>query len=311
MRTKKRPLRLAITTGDIDGVGIEVSAKALIKLKSKKDIFYSLYVSKSIHPKMKRTLSRLRNEVSERKLDILWREDSPAHWVEDAAKNCLARQYNGLVTGPLSKETIQNSGMSDIGHTDILKRITSRNNIHMAFVGNKFNVFLATGHIPISRVSSTISETVLKDALVAANQFRVSLAPSRRKLPLALVGLNPHAGENGIIGQEELTFFTDALRFAKGAKIPVIGPLSPDAAFMKENWHKYSLYVSCYHDQGLIPFKMIHGQDDGVHVSVGLPFIRTSVDHGTAKDIFGKNRANPNSMIAAIKLAATFAQGEL
>jgi 4-hydroxy-L-threonine phosphate dehydrogenase PdxA len=124
-----------------------------------------------------------------------------------------------------------------------------------------------------------------------------------------LLGLNPHAGEKGIIGSEEGQVFSHALSSVRAAGMKVFGPLSPDAAFMKENWKQYSLYVCCYHDQGLIPFKMIHGQDDGVHVTVGLPFIRTSVDHGTAKDIFGKNRANPQSMLAAIKLAADFAQG--
>ena len=112
---------------------------------------------------------------------------------------------------------------------------------------------------------------------------------------IAVLGLNPHAGEGGLIGNLEKTLFA---RLPKG----VVGPLVPDAAFLKKNWPLYSIFVCLYHDQGLIPFKMQHGQDSGAHLTLGLAFVRTSVDHGTAVDIFNKNVANPNSMLEAIKL---------
>ena len=124
---------------------------------------------------------------------------------------------------------------------------------------------------------------------------------------MALVGLNPHAGEKGLIGKFESENLKPVLTQIK-KKHSVEGPLVPDAAFFDDNWKKYSTYVCLYHDQGLIPFKMVHGQDSGVHLTLGLPFIRTSVDHGTAKNIFGKNKANPNSMIEAVDWAIKLAK---
>ncbi|MES2962733.1 MAG: 4-hydroxythreonine-4-phosphate dehydrogenase PdxA, partial [Bdellovibrionota bacterium] len=115
--------------------------------------------------------------------------------------------------------------------------------------------------------------------------------------------LNPHAGEEGLIGESELDVHAKALAFAAEKKIAVEGPLVPDAAFFEKNWKRYSVFVANYHDQGLIPFKMIHGQESGIHVTMGLPFVRTSVDHGTAKDIFGKDKADPRSMYQALEWA--------
>jgi 4-hydroxythreonine-4-phosphate dehydrogenase len=118
---------------------------------------------------------------------------------------------------------------------------------------------------------------------------------------LAIVGVNPHAGEQGLLGDEEAL-----LRQLLGADVR--GPLVPDAAFLPANWGLYSVYVCPYHDQGLIPFKLVHGFDSGVHMTLGLPFIRTSVDHGTAKDIFGKNKARAGSMKDAITTAIRLAK---
>jgi 4-hydroxythreonine-4-phosphate dehydrogenase len=126
-------------------------------------------------------------------------------------------------------------------------------------------------------------------------------------LPIGLLGLNPHAGDSGLIGQEEQTVISKAMKQLFELGIPVVGPLVPDAAFQKENWGKYSTFVACYHDQGLIPFKSIHGFDSGVHLTLGLSLKRTSVDHGTAKDIFGKNKANPGSMVSALRWAIKWA----
>ncbi|MCB0363235.1 MAG: 4-hydroxythreonine-4-phosphate dehydrogenase PdxA, partial [Bdellovibrionales bacterium] len=148
----------------------------------------------------------------------------------------------------------------------------------------------------------------LVQSLIAASRLRKLLKPSLREKPIALVGLNPHAGEDSLIGNEEEKIFLTALKEADRNKIAVEGPLVPDAAFSPENWSRYSVFVCPYHDQGLIPFKMIHGQKSGVHITMGLPFVRTSVDHGTAKNIFGKNRANPNSMVEALKWAIMLAK---
>ncbi|MEN0058579.1 MAG: 4-hydroxythreonine-4-phosphate dehydrogenase PdxA, partial [Bdellovibrio sp.] len=206
-------------------------------------------------------------------------------------------------TGPLSKTLIYESGLRDMGHTDILKRVSKTQNVHMGFLGREFNVLLATAHIPLNKIAQSLTTENLSLALINANHLRKILPTSLARKPIGLLGLNPHAGEAGLIGDEEGQLFPSLLSFARQHKIPVSGPLVPDAAFLKSNWKKYSVFLALYHDQGLIPFKLVHGQQSGVHISVGLPFIRTSVDHGTAKDIFEKNKALPHSMRDALTWA--------
>ncbi|HEY1079208.1 MAG TPA: 4-hydroxythreonine-4-phosphate dehydrogenase PdxA, partial [Bdellovibrio sp.] len=225
-----------------------------------------------------------------------------------SAKACLQKKIHALATAPLSKTSIKEAGFKDLGHTDILKRLSKSKHVNMGFIGDKFNVVLATAHIPLKKTSQSLNFTVLAQALLNANSLRLRLPAAQQKRPIGILGLNPHSGEKGLIGQEEQLLFPQLLAFAKENKIPVEGPLVPDAAFFPGNWKRYSVYLAMYHDQGLIPFKMIHGQDSGVHVSLGIPFIRTSVDHGTAKDIFGKNVANPNSMLDSLRWAIKFAR---
>lgn len=311
-------LKIAITTGDVDGIGLEVTEKALHRLGPQKGACFLIWRSEPSLPKSLKRLSRhfqiltfhspdealayfLSPAMKPRQLVEIVSNESPALWVEQTARWCQEKKIHGMVTGPLSKTEIFRAGLRDMGHTDILKRITQTSQVHMGFVGNKFNVVLATAHIPLSQVAESLSEQSLQAALAAANGLRLKLSKGLQKKPIALLGLNPHAGEEGLIGKEEATLLMTALSDAKKRKIPVVGPLVPDAAFLEENWKKYSVYLSLYHDQGLIPFKVIHGQKSGVHISLGLPFVRTSVDHGTAKDIFGKNKAVANSMQDAIK----------
>jgi 4-hydroxythreonine-4-phosphate dehydrogenase len=163
----------------------------------------------------------------------------------------------------------------------------------MAFIGNHFNVLLATDHVALSKVEKSLIRSDLKSALSASLALKDLL---KSKKPIGLLGLNPHAGERGIIGHFELKYLKNL------SNKNFNGPLVPDAAFLKKNWSKYCVYLCLYHDQGLIPFKMQHGQDSGVHITMGLPFVRTSVDHGTAIDIYNQDLANPQSMRDAILL---------
>lgn len=312
-------LRIALTTGDVDGIGLEVTAKALHHLGPQKNVQFFLFRSPSVASRELRlidqkfqrvTVSSFAEALNVRTsplVDVV-SDLSPAHWVETAGKACLTGDLQAMATAPLSKTSIKNAGFQDLGHTDILKRISKSKSVHMGFIGQNFNVVLATAHIPHKNVSDNLTKRRLKEALMNANALREMLPGSQKKLPIGILGLNPHAGEKGLIGQEELQLFPDLLSFAKANKIPVEGPLVPDAAFFPENWRRFSVYLALYHDQGLIPFKMIHGQDSGVHISLGVPLIRTSVDHGTAKDIFGKNKANPHSMIDAIRWAIKLAR---
>lgn len=316
-------IKVVLTTGDVDGIGLEVTAKALNHLGPQRNVQFILWRAKEAFksPNKKyldlidKKWTRVTVQSLEEALTLngpnlidIASDLSPAHWVEESAKACLKKTVSGIATAPLSKVTIQEAGFKDLGHTDILKRISKTKDVHMGFVGEKFNVVLATGHIPIKKVSETINFKVLTSALQNVDKLRQSLPNSVQKKPIGILGLNPHAGEDGLIGEEEIHIFKKLNLWCKKLKIPIEGPLVPDAAFFSSNWNRYSVFLALYHDQGLIPFKMIHGQDSGVHISLGIPFVRTSVDHGTAKDIFGKNKANPNSMIDAVRWAIKLAR---
>jgi 4-hydroxythreonine-4-phosphate dehydrogenase len=312
-------IKIVITTGDLDGIGLEVTTKALNNIGPKKDIQFIVWRDKDATPKYLKLLDQKFSRVTVNDLDQALVNDKhglidisssfpPAFWVEQSAVACFKKKAAALVTGPLSKTSIQKSGLDDLGHTDILKRISKAKSVNMGFLGSKFNVLLATGHLPISELASSLELKKITTAIEHAQKMKLGLSKAKRRLPIGVLGLNPHAGESGLIGHEELSLFPKIKKFALEKGILIEGPLVPDAAFLERNWNKFSLYVALYHDQGLIPFKLVHGQNSGVHISVGIPFIRTSVDHGTAKDIFGKNKANPNSMNEAITLAIKLAR---
>lgn len=306
--------RILITTGDSDGIGWEVTAKALNALGPRPGvqfIFYRSAQSFSARPPAltKKFKHRVLPSITEAlgspfdaKTALEVRSPKlPAHWVEEAASACLAGKAQALVTAPLSKTSIAAAGMSEIGHTEILGRVTGKQDLFMGFLGKKFSVVLATGHRPLGRALTELTPVKLAAALHAADRLRSLLSAPQKKLPLALVGVNPHAGEAGLIGKDEIWF--RKLAQDLNASLGVEGPLVPDSAFLPQNWGRYSVYVCPYHDQGLIPFKMVHGFTGGVHLTLGLPFVRTSVDHGTAKELFGKNKAQSGSMKDAITAA--------
>ncbi len=313
--------KIALTTGDPNGIGFEVAAKALVQLKKdkpavlKKNLFilfrdHRQHISQKSYFKL---LDRHFNRITFFNFDLantfiktLTNKDfsknnylidlaltsSAAHWVFQATQACIDKKIDSIVTGPLSKSLIDSSGFSQIGHTGIFRSFFPKKTLHMGFIGRDFNILIATDHIPISKVSSSLTKADLNKAYASALILKKVL---KLKAPRAVLGLNPHSGECGLIGREELSLF-------KNLPSGIVGPLVPDAAFLKKNWKKYSVFVCLYHDQGLIPFKMHHGQDSGVHITLGLPFIRTSVDHGTAFDLFNKNGANFASMLDAINL---------
>lgn len=299
--------RLILTTGDRIGVGAEIAAKALreLKLNTKQNVTVILHPEDE--PYFSSQLGRstpmyddweIASQTSEPGVQLLLDTSEPAVWVERAARFCLEDRFNGLVTGPLSKPGIQRAGLADVGHTDILRRITKSDELFMSFWGEKFNVVLVTGHIPISKVAKAWSQ----DRVARAGELTFNLLSALKGAetrPLAVVALNPHAGDRGLIGHEDAE-----MKPYRSAKY--VGPLVPDTAFQPENWSKYSAYLCAYHDQGLIPFKMAHGFDDGVHVTLGLPFLRTSVDHGPAVELFRTGRARHGSMKAALKMALDF-----
>lgn len=315
--------RIALTTGDLDGIGLEVAAKALEKLGPQKHVlFYYFRGTKAPSALLKRIGRRFRihsfsswpeamdfEPKSARDIVEIVSPLPPAKWVETAAMACLHGKISALVTGPLSKPEIKRAGLQDLGHTDILKRLSGVPDAWMTFLGTKFNVFLLSGHLPVTDVERSLSPEKIERGLRAAWEFFSAQQRGKKKKPLGVLGLNPHAGDAGLIGDFDGTVLAPLLEKLRKDGLSLEGPLVPDAAFLKNRWKSYSAYVACYHDQGLIPFKMIHGFETGVHITVGLPFLRTSVDHGTAKDLFGLNKADERSMLAALRAALRLSRG--
>ena len=226
-------------------------------------------------------------------------------YVMKAIELAKAKKIDAVVTGPIHKEAMHKAGFKYSGHTEIFAEKTHAKNHAMLFVSDNLWVLLTTTHIPLKDVSShlTKQDIVAKTKLAADVLFKL-----RGKKPrIAVAGLNPHAGEAGIFGTEEEKIIAPAVKELVKAGINAKGPISPDAVFYLANIGMYDLVVAHYHDQGLIPLKLL-SFNRSVNVTLGLPFVRTSVDHGTGFDIAGKGWANANSMIEAIKVAAHFSR---
>jgi len=214
----------------------------------------------------------------------------------------LTHRISGLVTGPITKTALKIAGSQFHGHTELLAHRTKTKDYAMMLSGKHLKVVLVTIHIPLSHVSSCLTmEDIIKKIKLThtslKNRFDV-------KLPrIAVAGLNPHAGEASMFGREEEDIISPAVKVAKEEGINVSGPLPPDTVFYQAVNGKYDAVVCMYHDQGLIPFKLTHFKD-GVNTTLGLPIIRTSVDHGTAYDIAWQGVADHSSLVEAIKMAA-------
>jgi 4-hydroxythreonine-4-phosphate dehydrogenase len=236
----------------------------------------------------------------------------PAHaraavaWLEYGAELCLRGEADALVTAPVNKEAIIRSGLKDfVGQTELLSALAKTERTAMMLLGcddrqRWLRVALATVHLPIARVAQSLTREKIELAIELAARACRDLGLPRARV--AVCGLNPHAGEGGQIGTEEITTILPAVEAARAKGVDVLGPLAADTLFHYAFRGDYDAVVAMYHDQGLVPLKMI-GFETGVNWTLGLPFIRTSPDHGTAYDIAGKGIANPSSMIEAIRLA--------
>ncbi len=215
------------------------------------------------------------------------------------------RHLDAIVTGPISKLAWQMAGFNWPGHTELLAARTKAKRHAMMFVSPRLRVTLATTHVPLMQVRNVLTIGRIIDAIELGNQACIELDITRPKI--AVTGLNPHAGENGQFGDEEDRLIRPAIGVAQSNGIDVEGPFPGDTIFINAAAGEYDLVVAMYHDQGLIPVKLL-GWDKAVNVTVGLPIIRTSPDHGTAFNIAGQNRASAGSMTAAIELAIKLAE---
>lgn len=285
-----------ITPGEFNGIGLEVSLKALASIKINDS--FILYTQKEY---LQKHLDGLNLNINPKEIKSVEKNlqpciyfidsnNRPVNWFKEACKFCFQNpRETALVTGPLTKASFEDPLI--LGHTEYLRSQFKNSHLFMIFFGEHYNCLLLNDHIPLSKVSSQISKEKISAALAA-------LKPLKNLSKIALLGLNPHAGENGLLGKEESNIHNEFCRKNKN----VAGPISPDGFFSIEDYKKYDVIIANYHDQGLIPFKLINGFKAS-QATIGLPFVRTSVDHGTSKSLFMKFEADPNSMLHAIQLA--------
>ena len=231
-------------------------------------------------------------------------------WLKEGAQRCLSGKLAALVTAPVNKASIIAAGQQFVGQTELLSELGGSNRTAMMLLGHDdrgrwLRVALATTHLPIRAVAESITPEKVELAIELADQACHDLELPRSRV--GVCGLNPHAGEGGKIGSEEITCIEPSVKRMKQRGLDVVGPMSADALFYYAYRGEYDAVVAMYHDQGLGPLKMI-GFESGVNWTLGLPFIRTSPDHGTAYDIAGQGKASPSSMLAAIHLAQQLAR---
>ena len=229
-------------------------------------------------------------------------------YIEAAVKAALEGRVAAIATAPINKEALRAAGVPYPGHTEMLAALTGSRRVCMMLASEELTVSMVTGHIGLNRVPGSLSVERVRETIEltagAVERFQ-GRAPR-----LGVCGLNPHAGEHGLFGdREEERFIEPAIRAAREAGIDVEGPVPPDTAFVPERRRRWDAIVCMYHDQGHIPFKML-AFDTGVNITLGLPLVRVSVDHGTAFDIAWRGRARVRSMIEAVRWAARLGAAE-
>jgi 4-phospho-D-threonate 3-dehydrogenase / 4-phospho-D-erythronate 3-dehydrogenase len=228
-------------------------------------------------------------------------------YIETAIRAAMAGRIEGVVTAPINKEAINLAGVPHPGHTEIFTELAHAKRSCMMLRSQKLTVSMVTTHVGYSQVSQKLSVRRVLDVVELTAEAMGWML--RRTPRLGICGLNPHSGEHGLFGcQEEERFIQPAIEAARSEGISIEGPIPPDAAFTAGQLKRYDAIVTLYHDQGHIPFKMV-AFDTGVNVTLGLPIIRTSVDHGTAFDIAWKGIASPTSLYCAIDVAVEMAAG--
>jgi 4-hydroxythreonine-4-phosphate dehydrogenase len=226
-----------------------------------------------------------------------------------ACKYCLENKFDALVTTPIQKSIINDSGIKFSGHTEYLAKICNINLPVMLLACNEFRIALVTTHLPLSDVSKTISSERIKNIIdIVINDMSKRFGVTHPRITVC--GLNPHAGEDGYLGTEEKKIITPLINALIKNGYNVSGPIPADTAFREEERQKTDVYICMYHDQGLPVLKTL-GFGETVNITLGLPIIRTSVDHGTALQLAGTGDAQCNSLLAAIKMAETMALNQL
>lgn len=331
MHLSPEKITLAITLGDPNGIGPEVVAKALGDAEWPEGVQAFLLgdpaeISRQVHitgPEavLPRIASRQRSPDGG---FSIWESPSSMNYnrnpgtvdatagriameaVTEAVHRCQTGSMDGMVTAPISKDAVVEAGYPATGHTEFIAGILGTERYIMMLVSDALRVAVATTHIPVRAIAEQVNFTVVREKLEILNGSLKNdfLLPSPR---IAVLGLNPHAGDGGKIGDEEMVWLRPCIESAKRDGIQVEGPMPADGFFGSRMFARFDAVLAMYHDQGLVPFKTL-AFNKGVNFTAGLPIIRTSPDHGTAFDIVDRNLANPGSFLDAVHLAARLAR---
>lgn len=229
-------------------------------------------------------------------------------YIEEAVKRVRRGQLDAITTCPINKQAMNEAGYHFPGHTELLAHLAQASTVAMMFLGSRWRIILVTTHLPLKDVSKSItSDRILTTLRLAEKGMKKYFGIPNPKM--AVLGLNPHCGEEGLLGEEEKKEILPAMAEAKSLGMDVEGPFPADSFFNLSGRYPFDVVISMYHDQGLIPVKMIDFRE-AVNFTLGLPFVRTSVDHGTAYDIAGKGLADPNNLIKALLVASNLSMSK-
>jgi len=317
---------VGITLGDMNGIGPEIIIRTLSDNRLTQDLTLIVYGSNRVLNTYKKKLAidnfnfhgiKEASAAIPKKVNLvsLTKQDLPVKpgevteiagklaflSLEAAVKDLASNNIDVLVTSPINKENIQQDGFNFPGHTEYLADYSNVENGLMLMCSDQLRVGVVTGHLPLKEVSEKISKEQIIQKLTAMDKT-LKLDFTVQKPKIAVLGLNPHAGDNGLLGMEEKEVIIPAIKEANAEGIFAIGPYPADGFFTGNTYKNFDAILAMYHDQGLIPFKSIAG-DLGVNFTAGLPIVRTSPAHGTAYDIAGKGLANEQSFRQAIYLA--------
>lgn len=326
MSKERENIKIGISCGDINGVGMEIIIKTLSEPMFQQSFTTVVYASGKIAGYYRKNMNmndfsfHIINSAEEMKqhkpnLVNVWNEEvvvTPGQAnevggkyalrsLEAATKDLAAGKIDVLVTAPINKQTIQSEKFNFPGHTEYLAKMSNVNEALMLMVSDNLRIGVVTGHIPVNQIAQNLSKDKIARVARILNQSLIRDF-GIRKPKIAVLGLNPHAGDNGLIGEEDKTMIEPAIASLKNEGILAMGPYSADGFFGSGNYKNFDGILAMYHDQGLIPFKTL-SFGSGVNYTAGLPVVRTSPDHGTAYDIVGKGTSDESSFRSAIYLA--------
>jgi 4-hydroxythreonine-4-phosphate dehydrogenase len=314
---------IGISCGDLNGIGIELIIKTFADSRILEHCTPVIFASNKVINFYRKSLPEINlnyqstkdlNRINARQVNLFncWEDEvviNPGQLSDVAGKYAILslqtavaalkqKQIDGLVTAPIHKKNIQSSEFSFTGHTPYLKNIFGVNDVAMMLCSGNFRVALVTEHVPVAEIAKNITkEKILSKLNIVYQSLQKDFGIDKPRI--AVLGLNPHAGDEGLIGNEEEAIIKPAIKEAKNNNMLVVGPYSSDAFFARRNFDRFDAVLAMYHDQGLIPFKSL-AVGEGINYTAGLPAVRTSPDHGVAFDIAGKDKADATSFIAAV-----------